>query len=177
MYILLAFPTPRSCLKSTALREWCGVEIIWWYIQLRPLYKRSRVVDRQVWRSTPPGAPKTSLVHMFPCLLKLPPTKLMWSASLCGLSLPSTHGCWFQILPRKLGRTMQSNVRRDATIMYPKIFLKAFCTMDPMFSFWPLSCWTWRGGCLFEKRDDDWMVLMSLYVLPKISLTMHKFHT
>lgn len=53
--------------------------------------------------------PKTSLTCKLPCLLKLPPTSVGWSATFFRLLLPSTCRVQFQISPGKLLRVQNCN--------------------------------------------------------------------
>lgn len=49
-------------------------------------------------------------IHTFPCVLKLPPTNLEWSASFFRPSLPSVYKGQFQILPEVINQQIDKGV-------------------------------------------------------------------
>lgn len=119
--LLTTLPRPwnmfSTCLpRFQRLPQGHSLEMVIWYwdhlddmcVQLRCLCKLLRFWG-WVQKSTHLWSLKTSLVHKFPCSLKLPPTDLEWSSSFFSPSLPFVYGGQFQIIPRKLPRRLQIN--------------------------------------------------------------------
>ena len=107
--------------------------------------------------------PKTSLVCMFPCLLKLPPTYLEWPAFFFGPSLPLVYGGQFQASPRELLRLWTN--RLSVCRCVSKIFIMFVWANEWAFY---VSEWKFQHVYVCEHKCDS--VCVSLFIVQSIPL-------
>ena len=99
--------------------------------------------------------PNKSLVSKFPCILKLPPTNLEWSASFFGLSLPSMYGGQFLNQQLATGEKARGNGRQ---INFGRVIGHGVTLNKPWYNLgeegdettepdWPWNQESWLTGC------------------------------